>query len=586
MKVPIPKAALAQHVIALGKTRSGKSSKMRLLVESKLDQHIPVCTIDVKGDWWGLKSSADGKSAGYPIIIFGSEYARYADIRINAHSGGEIGRLVATGNRSCLIDLKGMKVSDRNKFFVGFAEAYFRHAAGERVLMIDEVHNFAPQGKMLSFEATESLHWANRLITEGAGMGITIFSASQRPQKVHKDFVSSNETLIACRVIHKRDRDADKDWVDACGDPDVAKEMLASLAGMPRTDAWVYSPEADFGPKQITFPMFATYDSFAPQGTSKAKLKGWADVDLEAVQAQIAKTVEEHKANDPKELKIEIARLKAELAKKPKAQTETVTVTRADPAKIAAAEARGYERGFKAGNAIYPAFVTAVDKIGVQMISASLGLQKAMEQARADLAERQRKAYDKIPATTESGSPTSPGKFDVDTPTRAPAAVARKPSPVGNGDGTKLPKAERSILTALAQVGDATKNKIAVLTGYAVSGGGFNNALGALRRTGSISDRGDLICITDVGLEALGQWIPLPTGDDLRRHWMGQLPKAERSILEHLCGVYPDSMDKPTLAVRAGYEAGGGGFNNALGKLRTLELIERKELRASESLFG
>ena len=33
---PIPKTALAQHVVVLGKTRSGKSSTMRLMVEGLL----------------------------------------------------------------------------------------------------------------------------------------------------------------------------------------------------------------------------------------------------------------------------------------------------------------------------------------------------------------------------------------------------------------------------------------------------------------------------------------------------------------------------------------------------------------------
>lgn len=568
MKLPIPKAAVAQHVIALGKTRSGKSSKSRVIVEHFLDQKVPVCIIDPKGDWWGLKSSADGRSAGYPIIIFGSEYARHADVRINAHSGAEIGRLIASGNRPCLIDLKGMTVSDRNKFFVGFAESYFRHAAGERVLMIDEVHNFAPQGKLLSFEATQSLHWANRLITEGGGMGITMLSASQRPQKVHKDFVSSNETLIACRVIHKRDRDAAKEWVDACGDPDVAKEMLASLASMPRTDAWVYSPEAEFGPKQITFPMFSTYDSFAPQGASKGQLKGWADVDLAEVQAQIAKAIEEHKANDPKELKAEIARLKAELAKKPAAPA-------ADPQAIAAAEERGHARGLAAGMA-------AVRRMGAH----TLKLATALEAATDAMALLKQAANE----TQESGPPTSSGKSDVDTQTRAASLppAARSPSPPavrGKGDGT-LSKAERSILTVLAQVGDATKNKIAVMSGYAVSGGGFNNALSKLRTARCIFDSGDLICITDQGRDALGDYVSLPRGDALLQHWLSQLSKAEAAALRVLAKHFPRAMSKDQLAAEAGYEPNGGGFNNALSRLRTLELIERRELRASQDLFG
>ena len=43
-------------------------------------------------------------------------------------------------------------------------------------------------------------------------------------------------------------------------------------------------------------------------------------------------------------------------------------------------------------------------------------------------------------------------------------------------------------------------------------------------------------------------------------------------------------MSKDELATRTGYEVTGGGFNNALGKLRTLELIERGEPRMSEHL--
>jgi len=580
MKLPIPAAAIEQHVIALGKTRSGKSSKMRVIVEYFLDRKTPVCIIDPKGDWWGLKSSADGKSAGYPIIIFGSEYARHADVRINATSGAEIGRLVATGNRPALIDLKGMKVADRNRFFIGFAESYFRHAAGERVLMIDEVHNFAPQGKMLSFEATESLHWANRLITEGGGLGITMFSASQRPQKVHKDFVTSNETLIACRVIHKRDRDADKEWVDACGDPDVAKEMLASLASMPRTDAWVYSPEVGFGPKQITWPMFQTYDSFAPQGVSKAKLKGWADVDLGEVQAAIAKTVEEHKANAPKELKAEIARLKADLAKKATLAQMVAPITVPDQDMLSLAEARGFERGLQYGLQAFAGLEVAARKLDSALGDIASEVRGAIQRASDRLTQAPK---------FQSGPPAVNGKFPADAPKRAPAAPdVRKPPPSGErGGGTKLPKAERSILTALAQVGNASKVKIAVLTRYAVTGGGFNNALGALRRNLWIDDYGaGMLSITTAGMEALGDWTPLPTGDALLQYWFSQLPKAERAILAVLCEGYPSVFDKERLATQAGYEAKGGGFNNALGKLRTLELIERKELRASQDLFG
>ena len=84
-KIQIPVAAFDQHIIVLGKTRSGKSSAMRVLVEYLLDkQEPPVTIVDPQGDWWGLKASADGKSAGYPVVIFGGEHG---DVPLNARSG-------------------------------------------------------------------------------------------------------------------------------------------------------------------------------------------------------------------------------------------------------------------------------------------------------------------------------------------------------------------------------------------------------------------------------------------------------------------------------------------------------------------
>jgi hypothetical protein len=142
-------------------------------------------------------------------------------------------------------------------------------------------------------------------------------------------------------------------------------------------------------------------------------------------------------------------------------------------------------------------------------------------------------------------------------------------------------------LTALAQYPEGrSKVQVAVLTGYAATGGGFNNYLGALRSQGLIQGDGDKLRITEAGVRELGLWERLPTGSDLVDYWRNRLGKAERLILETLTQAYPAGLNKEEVAARAGYEANGGGFNNALGRLRTLELVQgRGELRASENLF-
>jgi DNA helicase HerA-like ATPase len=70
-RLPFPERVLQQHIATLGKTGAGKSSVLRVMFEHQLDKKRRVAIIDPKGDWWGLKSSADGKSAGYPVIMFG-----------------------------------------------------------------------------------------------------------------------------------------------------------------------------------------------------------------------------------------------------------------------------------------------------------------------------------------------------------------------------------------------------------------------------------------------------------------------------------------------------------------------------------
>ena len=143
------------------------------------------------------------------------------------------------------------------------------------------------------------------------------------------------------------------------------------------------------------------------------------------------------------------------------------------------------------------------------------------------------------------------------------------------------------MLTALAHYPQGrSKVQVAILSGYAPNGGGFNNYLGALRTRALIQGNGDRLTITEAGIEALGSWDPLPTGPALIDYWRSRLGKAERLILETLTQVFPDALTKEEVAAKAGYEANGGGFNNALGRLRTLELVQgRGELRASHDLF-
>lgn len=72
LKLPVD--AVTQRISILGRTRSGKSHTAGVLVEEVLEARQQVVILDPKGDWWGLRSSADGRSAGLPITIMGGAH--------------------------------------------------------------------------------------------------------------------------------------------------------------------------------------------------------------------------------------------------------------------------------------------------------------------------------------------------------------------------------------------------------------------------------------------------------------------------------------------------------------------------------
>lgn len=129
---------------------------------------------------------------------------------------------------------------------------------------------------------------------------------------------------------------------------------------------------------------------------------------------------------------------------------------------------------------------------------------------------------------------------------------------------------------------------MALLTGYAHNGGGVGNCLSSLRSQGHIQGEVGGLQITDAGKDALGDFDPLPTGVELQRYWLDQLGKAEGEILAVLIDAYPNVLTKEDIAAQtpSQYAPTGGGFGNALSRLRTLELIEgRGEMKANDTLF-
>jgi hypothetical protein len=577
----IPDAALQQHIAVLGKTGSGKTFAAKAsIVEPLLERGRRVGIIDPTDAWWGLRSSRDGKGAGFKVLVLGGDHG---DLPLPANGGAAVARLLVEQGCNLVASTKHLTVGERTRWFIDFAGTINRLNRSPLHLVIDEAHNFAPQGKVPDPDTGKMLHAANTLASGGRSIGIRLVMITQRPQKLHKDALTSADTLIAMRVLAPHDRDAVKAWVDGCGDPSQGREVLDSLAGMKRGEGWIWYPEGHHLVR-ASFPEIRTFDSSATptDGHAIAAPKGAADVDLAEIRKALADAVKEAEANDPRLLREQIAVLRHELAKK-RNSDDSGSETPAWRAEYEAAHARdtaaAYERGRAESNEHLMRAGHEISRIN----SAIAKAHGAIQIATTELGSLQMRLYHQADAPrAEKPAQIIREKFTVPRPNLALGAKGEN-----GGGGGSLPKSERLILRALAQYPNGrSKVQVAVLTGYAVNGGGFANAIGALRSAGRIEGGADRLTITQIGLNALGAFDPLPQGAALLEHWYGQLGKAERKALEALVEVYPRTLSKPQIAARAGYEPNGGGFANALGRLRSLELIRgRGEIQASEDLF-
>src|SRR3990167_10087608 len=90
-EISLPLDIVTQTIAILAKRRAGKSYTARKLVEQLLKANQQVVFVDPKGDQWGLRSSADGKSPGFPIIILGGEHG---DAPLEVNAGEVVAKLV------------------------------------------------------------------------------------------------------------------------------------------------------------------------------------------------------------------------------------------------------------------------------------------------------------------------------------------------------------------------------------------------------------------------------------------------------------------------------------------------------------
>jgi hypothetical protein len=544
------------RVLIQANSGGGKSWLLRLIAERAGIQTI---VLDNEGEFASLREAVD-------VLLVGAS----GELPANPRHAALLARRLLEYKVSAVVDLYELKLGERRRFVKLFLESLI-HLSRElwrpTLVILDEAHIYCPERGSGEAESTEAVV---SLMSQGRKRGYAGVIATQRLSKLHKDAAAEANNVIIGRT-----------WLDAdqvrAGDAlGLSKTDRLKLRDLGQGEFYAFGPAlgqrgvVHFRSDQVrtTHPRPGQRHLLtapAPSRAIRGVLGKFADLPHEAEEE--SRSLDEARRRIA-EMERQIKHLKGGNAPR---QVDAAGIERAVKSAVER-ERAAWRRGLEQGRARFR-------RMGALVASTGQSFAQLKE-----LLEEGEREWLAPPATV--------GALDFSTnhrPARPMKLASDDRVSAESLDGpVKLSSGERRILAALAQYPQGrTQVQVAVLTGYAATGGGFNNYLGTLRSRGLIEGSGDRLTITEAGIQALGSWEPLPTGSALIDYWRGRLGKAERSILEALAEVYPAALTKEEVAAKAGYEPNGGGFNNALGRLRTLELVHgRGEIRASENLFN
>lgn len=558
-ELSLPLDFATRTIAIFGLRGAGKTNTASVLVEELLDRNLPPVIIDPTDAWWGLRSD-------YPVFIFGGSHG---DVPLSETDGKVVAQFVVTEQVPVILSLRHLRKGAQRRFVTDFCEEIY-HLKGEDknrtalTVIIDECPLFVPQ-KVLG-EIARCVGAVEDMIARGRNSGFGVVLISQRPATINKDVLTQSDAIITHRITSPQDRAALKEWFDANTSSDKQKEILASLSGLPPGKAWVWAPTLDVM-EQVQVRKRHTFDSSATPkiGQLLAPPKKLTEVNLDQLKGKMADALKSAKDNDPRELKTKISNLNGEIA-----QLTSKLKLREQVAKVERVE---------------------VPVLSPKALSALDGLQFSMGQ----MADAFRELRDEVTKVCKPHSPWPAARVKAVAPVRqakAPA-VALRPLSEHLSESTGLKQMHRRMLTALAQHPDGlTKAQILVHASYA-SSGPVSTAFADLSRDGYVatnSRNANQLCITDTGIAALGDYEPLPLGDELRA-WLlsgSKLSTMEKKLLEVVCNSYPDSVSKGVVLGHAGY-ASSGPVSSAFAKLVAYNYVIPQGpsmLRAAEQLFS
>jgi hypothetical protein len=530
----------------------GKTYAAHVLVEEVSDAGVPVVILDVKGDWWGVRSNAAGTGVGLPAYIFGGDHA---DLPLEPTAGELLADLVVDERVSVVLDMSELSKTKARTFATAFAERLYRRNRLPVFVVVDEADVLVPQRQ--SAETARLIGAMEDLAKRGRGRGIGMAVVTQRPQEVAKSVLDLMETLLLLGMTGPRALKSVRDWTTIHVDEEEPDDLMRALPHMRVGEVYVWSPVHDVL-KRGHVRKLRTFDSHpTPKvGEVKRQPRKWSELDLEQLGAKIASTVERAKDNDPRLLRVQLEqeRKRAEDAERHAARVEEyagrleqqLEEQRATPAEqipVVTDEQLDELRGHARELAAVASQIT--EAIGIATLPRDL---------------RPSSPLPTVPAAPARPAPTP-------TPKRA-ALEAFGSRGSSDDDGPGLRKGAVRMVEALARMHPhrLTREQWATAARMKATGGTWSTYVGDIRKRGLLDESEGRYSLTEAGHIFAGSPKPL-TAQELQDYYHGPvLREGARRLLDVLIEAYPAELSRDECGERADL-SNGGTLSTYLGDL-------------------
>lgn len=521
----------------LAKKGAGKTSAAVVLLEEMYEVGVPVIVVDPKGDWYGIRTSADGRGPGLPIPILGG---RHGDIPLDATAGEAVADLLVDRRLSAILDVSEFTKAELRRFLRAFGDRFYRRTDRTPThFFLEEAHEYLPQ-QVRGEDATLVEVW-QRIVKQGRFKGLGVTMASQRSASINKDVLTQIDNLFVLRTTGPQDREAVRAWIDIHAD---SKSILAELPTLQTGECWLWQPERG-EPIKFRFRRRHTFDAgTTPQvgeQLSAPTRTTLADVDLEEIAAAISSSRPVESDDDVTQLRSEILRLRRELTAAKNAPPREKIIDRI--VEIPA-----------------PTDPRIIDNL--------------------------RHALDEIAAAVDalSTAPEPKSTAPVDRParTRRPDKAVHSPTAETAPppeSAVKLRSGAHRMVLALAQMAPLrlTKSQWGTVSHLKTSGGTWSTYLSDIRRAGFIDESSAGYTLSPAGFDYLGTRPDPLNPTELQAHYRSILRRGAAVMLDALIDAYPDALSRDALGEAAELATAGGTFTTYLSDLTRNGLARKTE---------